>query len=152
MFGRKIHVEVWIGLGLMAFTLFFLSETAKFPKGTNFPQVVLGIFFLLAAILFVLAIVKTARNISKGDVKLEWGTKILKAHGIWGIMAGYVIMIIVIGFFPATIIASPVLMLYFGIRKIKVLVLVTIIMTLLVYFVFVIQLRSPLPVGILFGG
>ena len=148
---RKIHTEVWLGLIVMIFSGFFWSESFKFPVGTGFPRVFLGVFFFMAVILFVIGIIKTVKNISKGNVNLDWKNAIPKAHGVWGIMLGFVIMINIIGFFPATLIASPGIMLFYGVRKIKVLVLVTVILTLFVYLLFVVQLRVQLPRGILFN-
>ena len=150
MQGRRIHVDVWLGLILMAFSAFFWSESFKFPFGTGFPRVFLGIFLLMSTLLFVMGIIKTVKKISKGDVKVDWRNAIPRSQGIWGILVGYVILIHVIGFFPATIIASPAIMLFYGVRKIKSLVLVTVFLTLFVYLLFVLQLRVILPRGILF--
>jgi hypothetical protein len=95
---RKIHTDVWLGLTVMALSGFFWSESFKFPVGTGFPRVFLAVFFFMAMILFVLGIIKTVKKISKGNVKLDWKNAIPKAHGVWFIMAGYVIMINIIGF------------------------------------------------------
>ena len=150
MLKRRIHVDVWLGLILIVFTAFFWSESFKFPVGTGFPRVFLGVFLGMSTLLFVSGIIKTVKNDSKGDVKIDWKNTVPKSQGVWGIMVTYVIMINVIGFFPATLLATPSTMLYFGVRKIKLLVLFTLILTLFIYFVFAVQLRLRLPVGILF--
>ena len=153
MFGRRVHVDIWIGLILMAFSSFFLSESTKFPEGSaQFPKFVLGLFFLLAALLFVVGAIRTVKKSSKGDVKVDWRNAVGKAHIVFAMIVAYTVLIVIIGFFPATIIFCPVIMIYYGVRSIKYLVLVTIIQALFIYLLFVVQLRVFMPYGILFGG
>jgi len=153
MLGRRIHIDVWLGLILMGFSAFFLAEATKIPPGSaQFPKFALGLFFLLAALLFIMGVIKVAKKSDKGDVRVDWKNTVSKAHIVYAMIVAYVVIIVLIGFFPATIIFCPCLMLYYGIRKIKVLFLVTIILALFVYLLFVIQLRVFLPYGILFGG
>jgi len=149
MQGKRINTDVWFGLGLMAFSAFFFAESRKFPAGSaQFPGFVLGGFFLLCVILFVQGVIKTTRNISdKGLNRSAVG----KAHIAFAIIIAYVILIVVVGFFPATVVFCPAIMLYYGLRKIKILILVTVIQALFIYFIFEVQLRIPLPAGIIFG-
>ena len=153
MLGRRVHVDIWLGLILMVFSAVFLAEATNFPEGSaQFPKFVLGLFFLLAAILFALGAIRTAKKTYKGDVRVDWRGAVGKAHIVYALIVAYVILIVVIGFFPATIIFCPVIMLYYGIRSVKVLLLVTVIQALFIYLLFVVQLKVLLPHGILFGG
>ena len=153
MLGRRIHVDIWLGLILMAFSGVLMSEVMSFPdKAAQFPRFVLGLFFLLASILFILGAIKTAKKSKKGDVKVDWKNAVGKAHIVYGLTIAYIILIVVIGFFPATIIFCPAIMLYFGIRKVKTLIIATVAQAVFVYLLFVIQLNVPFPAGIIFGG
>ena len=153
MLGRRVHVDVWLGLILMAFAGFFLAEATHFPEGSaQWPKFVLGLFFLLAAVLFALGAVRTVKNSNKGDVRVNWRGAVGKAHIVYALIVVYVVLIVVIGFFPATIIFCPAIMLYYGIRSIKVLFLVTVIQALFIYLLFVVQLKVQLPYGTIFGG
>ena len=153
MLGRRFHVDIWLGLILMAFSGLLLSEAMRFPdKAAQFPKFVLGVFFLLAAILFVSGAIKTAKKNSKGDVRVDWRNTVGKAHIVYALIVAYIILIVVVGFFPATIIFCPAIMFYFGIRKARMLVIATLAQALFVYLLFTLQLNVPFPSGIIFGG
>ena len=149
MQGKRINLDVWFGLCLMAFSAYFFAESRKFPAGSaQWPAFVLGGFFLLAMILFVQGVIKTTKNISEKGVSKS---AVAKAHIAFAIIAAYVILIAVIGFYPATAVFCPAIMLYYGLRKIKILLLVTVIQALFIYLIFEVQLKIPLPSGIIFG-
>jgi hypothetical protein len=154
MLKRRIHVDVWLGLILMGFSAFFLAESTKIipVRSAQFPRFALGLFFLLAALLFIMGVIKVVKKSDIGDVRVDWKNVVGKAHIVYAMIVAYVVLFILTGFFPATIIFCPCIMLYYGIRKVKILFLVTAILALFVYLLFVVQLRVMLPVGILFGG
>ena len=150
---RRIHADSWLGLILMAFAGFFLNETAKLPVAgaAQFPRVVLILFFIMAAILFTGGIVRTVKKSGKGDVEINWNVA-GKAHIMYALIVAYIAMIMIIGFSPATVIICPAIMVFFGIRRVRVLLLCTVGLTLFIYLLFVVQLRVFLPIGIIFGG
>jgi len=64
----------------------------------------------------------------------------------------YIILIIVIGYFPASIVFMCGLLILFGLRDWKKILITNVFFIVLVYFLFIFFLRLKLPIGIIFEG
>ena len=67
-----------------------------------------------------------------------------------GLILAYVFLVTVLGFYATTLILIPFYMWILGIRAPKLLVIVTVVVLVLIYIVFTMGLKVPLPKGVLF--
>jgi hypothetical protein len=149
MIQKKIHINVNVYLGaiLTGFSGFFFYEATRIRnKGSaQFPKVVLGAFLLLSIFLLALGICKTVKNSINGNIKIDWKNQTLKSHIVYALIILFVVLMKFIGFFPAMIIWAPLFMLFYGIRNIRILILVTLSLAAFIYVLFVMQLGVQFP-------
>lgn len=145
---RKISRDVWIGIGLMAFSGYFLFEATKIPGGAGeFPEGVLTIFLILSALMTIMGVGKTIdpTREKKSDKAEIHFFEIKSPLVVFLITFLYILLIGKIGFFIATTLFIPVIMLYYGVRKYWQILLTTAGLDVFVYVLFVRLLSVVLP-------
>ncbi|MDR3200342.1 MAG: tripartite tricarboxylate transporter TctB family protein [Spirochaetales bacterium] len=144
---RKINNDVYIGVLLAAVSAFFLFETTKIhPVAAQFPRVMIVVLLIMSALLTLMGVRKTLRPelALKSDTLLKF--RIVRTPlVVFGIVVFYMILIKFIGFFIATLIFVPVLMVFYGVKSVRVLILTDVLLNLFVYGLFVRLLKVMLP-------
>lgn len=144
---RKILKEVWIGLGLTLFSLFFLSEANKLMKAAaKYPKFILTTLLVLSAALLVQSIYYSAfpDKQKKTSAPLEIG--VFKFPMLVSLLVVlYVVLFNVTNFFVATAIFVPLMMLLYGERRMLRILAVTVGLELFVWLVFVQMLNVHFP-------
>jgi hypothetical protein len=144
---RKINNDVYIGSILTVISLFFYFEAAKIHReAAQFPKLMLAALIIMSVLLVVLGIRKTLRPelTLKSDTLLRF--KVVRTPLIvFGIVALYMALIKFTGFFIATTLFVPALMVFYGVRSIRVLIITDITLNLFVYILFVRLLKVVMP-------
>lgn len=141
----KIRKDVYIGALLIIFSLFFLWQTMKIEKINSsaaiFPKIALSLMLFFSIIIFILGIKNTLKpQNSSQDLEIDW--KVCKNPlTVAFITMLYLVLFNYIGFFFASAIYIPILMLFYGIRSIKTIIITDISLNLFIYFLFVIVLK-----------
>lgn len=142
----------WIDGGiagmLLAAGAYLYLRAREFPMGSDrFPKFILAVIAVLAAILLVGALRGRSRKQARSTGSVR---DILRPYALFLGIVGYVVSMLLVGFFPATagwgLILMPVLE---ARRKIVYLSILTGII-LFIYVLFAYFLKVPLPQGILF--
>ncbi|MDR2588581.1 MAG: tripartite tricarboxylate transporter TctB family protein [Spirochaetales bacterium] len=144
---RKINNDVYIGILLTAVSVFFFIEVTKIhPEAALFPKVMLGTFIILAVLLTLMGVRKTLRPelTLKSDLLLKFSV-IRTPLIVFVIVAGYMVLLKVLGFFTATAIFVPAFMIFYGIKSIRTLLITDIALNVFVYVLFVRLLKVALP-------
>ncbi len=152
--GRNQDIVIGIVLFLCSIILFVLSlgvkgEASVFPIGLS----------ILLAFLAISIVIRGFRIRKKGaDVAITQENE--EEFLTWGILQTpltvaflsfiYILLITLVGFFPATILFFIAYLLYMGIKGVIKYVLIISIFSAFVYVVFIMQLRVFLPSGLLF--
>jgi hypothetical protein len=144
---RKINNDVYIGIILTIVSLFFYFEAAKIhQEAAQFPKLMLAALVIMSALLVAFGIRKTLRPelTLKSDTLLKF--KVVRTPLIvFGIVALYMALIRFTGFFIATAIFVPALMVFYGVKSIRVLLITDIALNLFVYALFVRLLKVVMP-------
>ncbi|MDR1360327.1 MAG: tripartite tricarboxylate transporter TctB family protein [Deltaproteobacteria bacterium] len=144
-----VHQDVYISAALIAAGIYFFVEAdALMPASARFPKLCLIAFLFFMLIVLVQGIRKSlaaARAQEReGTALLQWNTGKMP-YAVFAISSIYVALIMQIGFFPATALYSPALMLFFRCFDWKRIVLVSLGNVLFVYLIFVRILGATLP-------
>ena len=133
-----------IGLLTIALGVFMWLQTPKFTlESKQFCRFVLALFILMGAILCVLSLINAKKPAGK-EVKLgEFKNPLL----MYAIIIVYVLLMNIIGFFPATLLFMPAAMIYMGYRKPLPIICVTAGMNLFIWVLVVYSLKVSLPQG-----
>ena len=144
---RKINNDVFIGLVLAAIAGFFYYEATKIhPAAAQFPKIMLALLFIMSMLLFALGVRKTLKPELWGKSDLSLSFKIIRTPLIvFFIISGYLALMYFTGFFISTIIFIPAIMLYYGVKSIRTILLTNICLNLFVYLVFIRLLNVVLP-------
>ncbi len=113
-----------------------------------FPRVASGVMFLLGALLIVFNLLDMRQGVQAERKPVVYSDFVNPLYTLI-IMAAYVVGITALGFYSATVLMMVVYMYHLGMRSARTIVLVTAIVTILVYLIFSLQLEVPLPEGIL---
>ncbi|MDL2209607.1 tripartite tricarboxylate transporter TctB family protein [Desulfovibrio sp. OttesenSCG-928-O18] len=147
--GIIIHQDVYISAVLIAAGLYLFSEANGMMKqAARFPKLCLVAFLFFMAIVLVQGIKKSMAATREGNAE---GTRLLQwnvgkmPYAVFAISSVYVFLIMVIGFFPATALYSPALMLFFKCFSWKRIALVAVGNVVFVYLIFVKILGATLP-------
>lgn len=143
----KVNIDVYLGIILMLFSGVFLYESFKMNKvAAEFPKIVLTLLLILSALLFFLGIRKTRHPELTLASDTLLNIKVIQAPlAVYAIIAIYILLIKYAGFFISTILCIPVIMVYYGIKKIRTILLTDIILNLFIYVLFVRMLNVMLP-------
>ena len=144
---RKINNDVFIGIFLALFSLFFLRDTAQIhPGAAQFPRMILVVFLIMSIVVTILGVRKTLKPelAKKGD--FDFTLKIVKNPIIaFAIIVLYVVLFNTVGFFVSTTIFTPLFMIFYGARKIVPIVATTVGINFFVWVLFVHLLNVFLP-------
>ncbi len=145
---RKLHIDIYAGLVMIAFAVWWMVEASKFPAvPRRFPMFV-GVMFALVAILIIIGGIRKGKAARASGEKqkavIEWAGFKYTLLG-FGLIVVYALAINFIHFFPATLIFVPVMMLVLRVRKWYQIVLTDLILNGLIYLIFVVELKITLP-------
>lgn len=143
---KKLDIDVYIGIFLALFAGFFLYESFKLHEiAAQFPKIILTILILLSIVLIIIGLRKTANpEADKSDIQLN--LEIIQAPMVvFVIIAIYIFLINIIGFYLSTIIFVPALMIYYGVKNIRLLLITNIALNLFIYGLFTQLLKVMLP-------
>lgn len=140
-----------LALGLSLYV--FVASRAFPPQSQFFVNIILAFFFGLSVIYFIQSgwkIIKQRKEDGATREKIQlYNYKVFLT--VIGFALYIFVMIPVVGFFPSTVIFAPALTYLLGTRSIPYLVGIAIAFPAVLYVAFVILLRIPLPLGILFS-
>lgn len=132
---------VTVGLGVF---MWMQTVVKKFSdQSKQFSRFVLALFILLGVILIVVSLINAKKPAGK-DVKIR---EFINPMFMFAILVVYVLLMTTLGFFPATLLFMPVVMIYMGYRRPLPMICVTIGMNLFIWVLFVYSLKVRLPRG-----
>lgn len=129
-------------LGLIFEVSTYTGSSAIMPYGVLILATLLSLFWLIQSILGL------KNHISLNNESILENSEILKLFIFICIILIYVIGISLIGFFSSTIIAIPIISISMGYKNPKGIILTTILFTSIIFMVFKIFLKVPLPIEI----
>ncbi|MBQ6292993.1 MAG: tripartite tricarboxylate transporter TctB family protein [Lachnospiraceae bacterium] len=139
--------DLVIGVIAVAIGIFLFIQTKDFPGVTQlFSRIVLIIFLVIGAVLVLTSLINGKKPGPEEVHIKDFKNPML----IFLIILVYVIMIDKIGFFVASAVIMPALMLFMGYRKPIPMIATTIGTLGFIYFLFVTQLHVRLPADLLF--
>ncbi|WP_408007984.1 tripartite tricarboxylate transporter TctB family protein [Pseudalkalibacillus sp. A8] len=154
---RKIHQDIYVGLIIIAISIFLYIKTFNLIEAAaNYPRILLGLFigFGIVILLGGLKKTRTLRNeepIEYSGDEQPLNFNMLKSPLVTlGIVVVYVLLLSIIGFFPATILFMAVFLGFMKVRDWKAYLFTIGGLNLFIYLVFVLQLNVQLPKGIFF--
>jgi len=144
---QKINIDVWLGIILTLFSGVFLYESFKLHvEAGQFPKIIFTVLLILSVLLTVLGVWKTIHPELTLKSDTLFNAKVIQTPVIvFFIIAAYILLIKFIGFFISTILFVPAIMLYYGAKSIRTILLTDILLNLFVYVLFVKLLHVALP-------
>ena len=142
---QKTRVQdLVIGLLTIALGVFMWAQTPGFTlESKQFCRFVLALFILMGVLLCVLSLINAKKPAGK-EVKIgEFKNPLL----MYAIIIVYVLLMPVIGFFPATLLFMPAAMIYMGYKRPIPIICVTAGMNIFIWVLFVYSLKVSLPQG-----
>lgn len=137
------------GLVTVAVAIAAFAFTFEMPgHAPIFPRVASSIMFLLGALLIVFNWLDIRRGAVATRKPVNYSDFINPLYSVI-LMIGYIVCITLLGFYTATALMMIVYMHHLGIRSLRTLATVTVIMSVLIYLIFTLQLEVPLPRGLL---
>ena len=143
--------EVWLGLGLVLASLFFLQQCGTLnERAAQYPKIILSVLLILSAALLVQGVFYSFRperyqkRYGKSNKSIQWSV-VTHPLFVFGATVVYLILFHFINFFVATAVFVPLIMLIFGERKVLTILLTTVGLELFVYLVFVKLLNVYFP-------
>ena len=143
--------EVWLGLGLVLFSLFFLWQCNSLnQRAALYPRIMISILLILSASLLVQGLFysfqpeRYEKRYGKSNKSIQWSV-VTNPLFIFGATAVYLALFYFINFFVATAIFVPFIMFIFGERKVLPILLTTVGLELFVYLIFVQLLNVYFP-------
>lgn len=128
--------------------IYLYTKTRDFPAGADsFPKFLIVVTIILSGIMLLQGFFRDKEGKGEDTNRVDF---IKQPFIIYGFIIVYLLLIINLGFFVSTLLFLPAVMYYFNFRRFKVLMIPTLVMLLLVYFLFVRELHVPLPQGIFF--
>lgn len=143
-----IHQDVYISTLLLALGCYVFYLTTKLkPASARFPRIALGVFMVLMIWILVSGIHKSIAATREGnkDVRLLKWAQSRMPLALFGITVLYAVGLDLMGFYIASAVFIPVVMLFFRCRNMKLIVAVTAGTLLFVYLMFGMFLHAPLP-------
>lgn len=143
--------EVWIGLALVLFSVYFLFQCNNLnEKAAQYPLIIISILLILSAALLIQGLYYTFKPESyykrygKDSKSIEWGV-VTHPLIVFGVTVIYLVLFHFTNFFIATAVFVPLLMLVFGERKVLPILLTTVGLEAFVYLMFVKLLNVYFP-------
>lgn len=154
---RNVHYDIFIGLFMVLISIGMYILTFDMPKGAaRFPQAILVLFAFFGLLVIYSGIKKNAslNNTQADNAKQNEKSLILSELKLpmitLFIIIIYVMVMNLFGFFISTAVFIMGFMYYFRIRSWRVIILNALGVNIFIYLLFVLQLKVPLPKGILF--
>lgn len=150
---KKVSIvrEVWIGLVLVLFSVYFLFQCNELnQKAAQYPRIIISVLLALSVALLIQGIYYTFKPESyykrygKDNKSVEWGV-VIHPLMVFGVTVIYLALFYFTNFFIATAVFVPLLMFTFGERKILPMLLTTVGMEAFVYLLFVKMLNVYFP-------
>ena len=145
---KKIHVNVYVGVAIAIFALFFLKETgtiaARNPDAALFPRLILFGMLIIAVFLIVQSILVSE--------EVPWKTEkkdVLRVLAMFGGMILFALLFQQIGYILSMMIVLGIGLFLFGHENKRTVIIVTILVPIVLYVSFTL-LRVRLP-GLLAG-
>lgn len=143
--------EVWLGLGLVLFSAFFLQQCSTLNQNAaQYPRIILTVLLVLSAALLIQGIYYTFnperydKRYGQNNKSIRWSV-VTHPLFVFGATVIYLILFNFINFFVATAIFIPLIMWIFGERKILRMLLTVVGLELFVYLLFVQLLNVYFP-------
>lgn len=143
----KLHADVYAGIVLIIFGIFFYVQSNRLPnEAALWPKIILLFLIMLSALLTVSGLKKT-REAAKSDNQLPQvaGKLVIKPMLALALMTLYAIVMDLAGFFVSTAIFLPLGMYFMKQRSLILMFLVTAGLEIFIYFLFVMQLKLRMP-------
>ena len=134
---KKLHQDVYIGIACLILTalVFFLNRDLP-GDAAMMPRLMGGIMGILSVVIIISGFRKSDKEFLSMDVvKIPLIT--------WGLVAGYVILFHLVGYFIATAISVVVLMRFMKRKSWPAILIITAIYLAIMYFAFVMQMHVP---------
>jgi len=142
---NKLHQDVFVGIAALIFVAWVLFLNRKLPLGSALmPLLLCGLLAVLGVIIIIQGLKKSSSGRPE-DMKELLNEDILKVPLIaWLFVLGYVLLFFFVGYFIATAVMLVALMRYMKRTDWKMIIAITVIYLLFMYFVFVRQFGLPL--------
>lgn len=144
---KRVNLDIPISVAILGLVfLFYRTTIGSASPAYKYPRYVMGLIVLLCVLIIGSAIRRMIKPASGDKVStLPPRAELIKAFGCFALIAAYIALIKFITFFPATVLFIPSIMLLFGMRSVKAIALLTVILTAFIYVFFVLQLKVMLP-------
>lgn len=143
--------EVWLGLGLVLFSLFFLWQCNNLnQRSAQYPRIMLSVLMVLSAAMLIQGLFYTFqperyyRRYGKSNKSIQWNV-VTHPLFVFGATIVYLVLFHYINFFVATALFVPLLMFIFGERKVLSILITTVGLEVFVYLIFVQLLHVYFP-------
>ncbi|MDK2784689.1 MAG: putative tricarboxylic transport rane protein [Bacillota bacterium] len=141
-----------IAVIIVAFSLWLYGVADEFPKGTDtFPKLLLVTLIFLATLLFAQSLRRQRESVHAGEKseKVSARNFVPPAITFLGCVA-FVALVPVLGYFTSGVLFSAAMMFYLGARRMRTFLISIAGVMLFIYILFIMQLRVPVPHGLLF--
>lgn len=147
---KAYRQSIGVSLVIMAFAVAAMVFSLPMPGNAPiFPRMAAGFLFLCALGLLVGTLGRQKRGEEPETAALEM--EALQSPLVTlALVVAYALGFRYIGFYVTTFVITIVLMLYMGIRSVKTMALVAVVLLAFLYGLFTMQLKVPMPRGILF--
>lgn len=147
---KAYRQSIAVSLVIMAFALAAIYFSLPMPGNAPiFPRMAAGFLFLCALGLLVGTVLRKKKGEAPETAAVDFGAMQSPLVTLVLVIA-YAVGFKYIGFYVTTFVITIALMLYMGIRSVKTIGLVVIVLTAFLYGLFTMQLKVPMPHGLLF--
>ncbi|MGN0371263.1 MAG: tripartite tricarboxylate transporter TctB family protein [Enterocloster sp.] len=147
---KAYRQSIAVSLVIMAFALAAIYFSLPMPGNAPiFPRMAAGFLFLCALGLLAGTMLRKKKGEAPETAAVDFGAMQSPLVTLVLVIA-YAVGFKYIGFYVTTFVITIALMLYMGIRSVKTIGLVVIVLTAFLYGLFTMQLKVPMPHGLLF--
>lgn len=148
--GRKRWIDGGIAGMLITVSAYLYIKAQEFPMGSDrFPQFMLIIIIGLAALMLINTL-RGAGRASTSPQKAADVRDILRPYSLFLCIVGYIVSMLLIGFFPATVGWGLILLPVLEATRKKIYLGILTGTIVFIFFLFAYFLNVPLPIGLLF--
>jgi cytochrome c oxidase assembly factor CtaG len=148
----KMQSDRIIAVIIATFSLWLYRVADEFPEGTDtFPKLLLATLILLAALMFAQSFRRRPGSLH-ADEKTKKVSASSFVHPAITFLAcvAFVALVPVLGYFTSGVLFSAAMMFYLGTRRMHTFLISIAGVMLFIYILFIMQLRVPVPRGLLF--
>lgn len=134
---KQIHQDVFIGFFCVALCLLIFALNMNLPSdAAMMPRLLDGMLAVLSVLIIYQGLIKSKAPMEEQKKLFTWdGLKMPLVT--WGLVALYVVLFMLVGYFVATAVIIPVLMRFMKQTSWKLIIAIDVVYLLLIYFVFV---------------